>query len=139
MVINELKMSKKLDSNICCVIDDNKSKQNTFINGIKVIGGRDKILDAASHYEINEIIVAMPSASKKEVKEILEICQQTGADLKILPGVYQFVNGEAAVEKLRPVQIEDLLGREPVKTDLDSITGYVKDKVVLVKIGRAHV
>ena len=135
MVINELKMSKKLDSNICCVIDDNKSKQNTFINGIKVIGGRDKILDAASHYEINEIIVAMPSASKKEVKEILEICQQTGADLKILPGVYQFVNGEAAVEKLRPVQIEDLLGREPVKTDLDSITGYVKDKVVLVTGG----
>lgn len=66
MVINELKMSKKLDSNICCVIDDNKSKQNTFINGIKVIGGRDKILDAASHYEINEIIVAMPSASKKK-------------------------------------------------------------------------
>ena len=135
MVINELKMSEKLDSNICCVIDDNKSKQNTFINGIKVIGGRDKILDAASHYEINEIIVAMPSASKKEVKEILEICQQTGADLKILPGVYQFVNGEAAVEKLRPVQIEDLLGREPVKTDLDSITGYVKDKVVLVTGG----
>lgn len=135
MVINELKMSKKLDSNICCIIDDNKSKQNTFINGVKVIGGRERILDAARYYAINEIIVAMPSAPKKDVKEILEICQQTGAELKILPGVYQFVNGEAAVEKLRPVQIEDLLGREPVETNLDSITSYVKNKVILVTGG----
>ncbi len=135
IVINELKMSKKLDSNICCIIDDNKSKQNTFINGVKVIGGREKILDATKYYAINEIVVAMPSASKKDVKEILEICQQTGAELKILPGVYQFVNGEAAVQKLRPVQIEDLLGREPVKTNLESVTGYVKNKVVLVTGG----
>ncbi len=135
MVINELKMSKKLDSNICCIIDDNKSKHNTFINGVKVIGGREKILDASKYYAINEIVVAMPSAPKKDVREILEICQQTGAELKILPGVYQFVNGEAAVEKLRPVQIEDLLGREPVQTNLESITGYVKNKVVLVTGG----
>ncbi len=132
IVINELKMSKKLDSNICCIIDDNKSKHNTFINGVKVIGGRERILDAAKYFAINEIVLAMPSAPKKDVKEILELCQQTGAELKILPGVYQFVNGEAAVEKLRPVQIEDLLGREPVKTNLESITGYVKNKVVLV-------
>ncbi len=135
MVIRELKMSKKLDSNICCIIDDNKSKQNTFINGVKVIGGREQILDAARYYGINEIILAMPSAPKKEVKEILEICQQTGAELKILPGIYQFVTGEAAVEKLRPVQIEDLLGREPVETNLASIAGYVKNKVILVTGG----
>ncbi len=135
IVINELKMSKKLDSNICCIIDDNKSKHNTFINGVKVIGGRDQILDAAKYFAINEIVIAMPSAPKKDVKEILELCQQTGAELKILPGVYQFVNGEAAVEKLRPVQIEDLLGREPVKTNLESIAGYVKNKVVLVTGG----
>ena len=135
IVINELKMSKKLDSNICCIIDDNKSKHNTFINGVKVIGGRERILDAAKYFSINEIVVAMPSAPKKDVKEILELCQQTGAELKILPGVYQFVNGEAAVEKLRPVQIEGLLGREPVKTNLESITGYVKNKVVLVTGG----
>lgn len=135
MVIRELKMSKKLDSNICCIIDDNKAKQNTFINGVKVIGGREQILDAARYYCINEIIVAMPSASKKEVKEILEICQQTGAELKILPGIYQFVTGEAAVEKLRPVQIEDLLGREPVETNLASVMSYVKNKVILVTGG----
>ncbi len=135
IVINELKMSKKLDSNICCIIDDNKAKHNTFINGVKVIGGRERILDAAKYFAIDEIVLAMPSAPKKDVKEILELCQQTGAELKILPGVYQFVNGEAAVEKLRPVQIEDLLGREPVETNLKSITGYVKNKVVLVTGG----
>lgn len=135
IVLNELRMSKKLDSNICCIIDDDKSKQNTFINGVKVIGGRERILDAARYYAVNEIVVAMPSAPKKDVKEILEICQQTGAELKILPGVYQFVNGEAAVEKLRPVQIEDLLGREPVETNLELITGYVRNKIVLVTGG----
>lgn len=135
IVINELKMSKKLDSNICCIIDDNKAKHNTFINGVKVIGGRERILDAAKYFAVDEIVLAMPSAPKKDVKEILELCQQTGAELKILPGVYQFVNGEAAVEKLRPVQIEDLLGREPVETNLKSITGYVKNKVVLVTGG----
>ncbi len=135
IVLNELRMSKKLDSNICCIIDDDKSKQNTFINGVKVIGGRERILDAARYYAINEIVVAMPSAPRKDVKEILEICQQTGAELKILPGVYQFVNGEAAVEKLRPVQIEDLLGREPVETNMDLITGYVRNKTVLVTGG----
>lgn len=135
IVINELKMSKKLDSNICCIIDDNKAKHNTFINGVKVIGGIERILDAAKYFAVDEIVLAMPSAPKKDVKEILELCQQTGAELKILPGVYQFVNGEAAVEKLRPVQIEDLLGREPVETNLKSITGYVKNKVVLVTGG----
>ena len=139
IVINELKMSKKLDSNICCIIDDNKAKHNTFINGVKVIGGRERILDAAKYFAVDEIVLAMPSAPKKDVKEILELCQQTGAELKILPGVYQFVNGEAAVEKLRPVQIEDLLGREPVETNLKSITGYVKNKVVLVTGGGGSV
>lgn len=135
IVIDELRMSKKLDSNICCIIDDDKRKKNMFVKGVKVIGGRDEILDAAKYYNINEIVIAMPSASKKEVKKILELCQQTGAELKILPGVYQFVNGEAEVEKLRPVQIEDLLGREPVNSNLDSIMSYVKNRVVLVTGG----
>ncbi len=135
IVLNELKLSKKLDSNICCIIDDNASKHNTFINGIKVIGGRDKILEAWKTFSINEIIIAMPSAPKKEISEIVKLCQQTDAQLKILPGVYQFVNGEAAVEKLRPVQIEDLLGREPVKPDVERVMGYVSDKVVLVTGG----
>lgn len=135
MVIKELQLSKKLDSRIRCIIDDKKAKQGTYIHGIKVIGGRDKIVSAAKDYGINEIILAIPSESKKTQRELLEICQDTGCDLKILPGVYQFVTGEAKVEKIRPVQIEDLLGREPVETNLDSIIQYVRNKVVLITGG----
>ena len=135
MVINELKLSVNLDSHICGIIDDDKAKQGTYIQGIRVLGGRDQILPAVQKYKVNEIIVAMPSVSKKKVKNILEICQKTNAELKIVPGMYQFVNGEAQVEKIRPVQIEDLLGREPVRIDLDSVINYVKNKVVLVTGG----
>jgi FlaA1/EpsC-like NDP-sugar epimerase len=135
IVIRELKMSDNLDSHICGIIDDNKAKHGTYIQGIKVIGGRESIVKAAQKYHVNEIIVAIPSAPKREIREILEICQQTDSELKIMPGVYQFVNGEAVVEKIRPVQIEDLLGREPVNINLDSVLNYVKDKVVLVTGG----
>ena len=135
LLISELVSSDRLDANICGIIDDDRSKQGTYIHGIRVVGGRDKIVDVAKENDINEIIVAMPSAPKREISEILEICQETGAALKILPGMYQFVNGEAAVEKLRPVQIEDLLGRDPVKIDIDKVTDYVRHKVVLVTGG----
>ena len=135
VVIHELKMSDNLDSFICGIIDDDKSKHGTYIQGIKVVGGREQIVSVVEENDVNEIIVAMPSAPKKQISEILEICQQTESELKIVPGVYQFVNGEAAVEKIRPVEIEDLLGREPVKTNLDSIIIYVRGKVVLVTGG----
>lgn len=135
MLIRELQMSKKLDSRICCIIDDNKAKQGTYIHGIKVTGGRESIIEMAEKFGINEIIVAIPSASKREISTILNICQKTNAALKILPGVYQLVTGEVKVEKIRSVEIEDLLGREPVKTNLDSMINYVKNKVVLVTGG----
>lgn len=135
IVLNELKMSDNLDSRICGIIDDDKAKKGTYIQGVKVLGGREYILSVCEEQGVNEIIVAMPSASKKQISEILEICQRTDSELKIVPGVYQFVNGEAAIEKIRPVQIEDLLGREPVNINLDSIMNYVKNKVVLVTGG----
>lgn len=135
MVINELVASSMLDARIKCIIDDDKSKHNTYIHGIKVIGGRECIIDAAKKYSINEIIIAIPSASKKTISELVEICKNTDGKLKILPGVYQFVNGEATLDKLRNVEIEDLLGRDPVKVDLKSIMDYVFDKTVLVTGG----
>ncbi len=135
LIISELVNSDRLDANICGIIDDDKTKKGTYIHGVKVLGGREMIVEVSKENDINEIIVAMPSAAKREIGEILEICQETGAALKILPGMYQFVNGEAAVEKLRPVQIEDLLGREPVKIDIDTVTDYVRHKVVLVTGG----
>lgn len=135
LVISELVNSQYLDANICGIIDDDKAKQGTYIRGVKVVGGRERIEEFVQKKDINEIIVAMPSVPRKEISEILMICQRTKAALKILPGMYQFVNGEAAVEKLRPVQIEDLLGREPVKMNVSVVSGYVAGKVVLVTGG----
>ncbi len=136
VVMKELELSTELDAKLCCIIDDNPRKHGTYIHGIKVVGGRDKILENARKYGINEIIVAIPSADKCEQRKILEICQQVpNCDLKILPGVYQLVNGEVTVSKLRHVEIEDLLGREPVKIRTEKIGRYVSDKVVLVTGG----
>ncbi len=135
MVMKELNMSRYLDSRIRCVIDDNRAKHNSYIQGVRVVGGRDKILESVKRYDVNEIIIAMPSAPRRTIREMLEICQQTDADLKILPGVYQLVTGEATIEKIRKVEIEDLLGREAVQTDLDAVMDYVKNKTILVTGG----
>jgi len=135
MVMNELIMSNHLDARIKCIIDDDKSKHNTYIHGVKVIGGRDCIIEASEKYSITEIIIAMPTAPKKDISELVDICKHTTGELKILPGMYQLVNGEATLDKLRNVEIEDLLGRDPVKVDLKSIMDYVFGKVVLVTGG----
>lgn len=136
VVMKELELSTELDAKICCVIDDNPRKHGTFIHGVKVVGGRNEILKYADKYNINEIIIAIPSADKRERQKILEICQKIPAcELKILPGVYQLVNGEVTVSKLRNVEIEDLLGRDPIQITTEKIGRYVSDKVVLVTGG----
>lgn len=136
VVMRELELSKELDANICCIIDDDPRKQGTFIHGVKVVGGRERIVEFAQKYSVNEIIMAIPSASKKEQRKILSICQNVpNCELKILPGVYQLVRGEVSVSKLRNVEIEDLLGREPVRVMTKKIGHYVSDKVVLVTGG----
>ena len=136
VVMKELELSTELDAKICCVIDDNQRKHGTYIHGVKVVGGRDVILKYVEKYRINEIIVAIPSADKRERQKILEICQKVpDCELKILPGVYQLVNGEVSVSKLRNVQIEDLLGRDPIRITTEKIGRYVSDKVVMVTGG----
>jgi FlaA1/EpsC-like NDP-sugar epimerase len=120
---------------IKCIIDDDKGKWGRYIQGLKVVGGRDKIVECADIYDVDEIIVAMPSASRSEIRSILEICKDTSCKLRSLPGMYQLVNGEVNVSKLRDVEVEDLLGREPVSVDMESILGYVQGKVVLVTGG----
>ena len=134
--MKELELSDELDSRICCIIDDDSRKHGTFIHGIKVVGGRDQIPKAAQKYAVNEIIIAIPSAGRKEQRKILSICQKVpNCEMKILPGVYQLVNGDVSVSKLRNVEIEDLLGREPVQVMTEQIGNYVYDKVVLVTGG----
>ena len=135
-IIKEINTSDHIHNTVVkCIIDDDPRKQGTYIHGIKVVGTRNDIIDCVGLYHIDEIIIAMPSAPKKVISEIVDICKETNCSLKILPGIYQFMNDEVSVSKLRNVEVEDLLGRDAIKVDLDSIAGYVKDKVVLVTGG----
>ena len=135
LIIKEIVNSNFSTMVIKCIIDDDSGKWGRFIQGIKVVGGRDKIIECADIFGIDEIIVAMPSISRQQMSEILEICKETNCKLRSLPGMYQLVNGEVSVSKLRDVEVEDLLGREPIEVDLDSILGYVKGKKVMVTGG----
>ena len=135
VIIKEIVNSLYLTMRVKCIIDDDPNKWGRFIQGVRVVGGRDKIKECADLYEIDQIILAIPSAPRKEISKILEICKETNCELKTLPGVYQLVNGEVNVSRLHNVDIEDLLGRDPVTVDIDSILGYVKDKVVCVTGG----
>lgn len=134
-LIREIKSSKYLPMKIVGVIDDNQSKVGTYIHGVKVIGTREDIVGKAKELQVDSIYVAMPSAPVQQVSDILDICKETGCELKKLPGVYQLVNGEVSVAKLKDVDVNDLLGREPIKTDLNSIMDYVSGKVILVTGG----
>ena len=135
MIIKEFQNSQYLNQRICCVIDDNAAKQGKYLRGIKIMGGREDICRLAQEMKIDEIIVAMPSAPQSEVRDILNICKETDCELKVLPGLYQMIKGEVSISKLRKVEIEDLLGREPIRVQLDEIMGYVAGKVVLVTGG----
>ena len=135
MIIKEFQNSQYLNQRICCVIDDNASKVGKYLRGIKIMGGRADICRLAEELAIDEIIVAMPSAPQSEVREILNICKETDCELKVLPGLYQMIKGEVSISKLRKVEIEDLLGRDPIRIQLDEIMGYVAGKVVLITGG----
>ena len=135
IIITEMKTSRHLNRNVVCVIDDNPSKKGKYIRGVRIVGDRTQIIECAKKYNVDEIIVAMPSANAKDTRDILRICNETECKLKVLPGVYQLINEEVSVSKLREVSIEDLLGRDTVKIDIDSIAGYVRNKVVLVTGG----
>lgn len=135
VIVKEIISSHYSTMRICCIIDDDKSKWGRYIQGIKVVGGRDKIGFAAEKYGINEIIIAIPSAPRSAIRDIVNICKETDCKLRTLPGMYQLVNGEVNVSKLRNVDVEDLLGRDPIKVDIDSIIGYVQGKRVLVTGG----
>lgn len=135
MIVHELRTSRHLNRNLVCIIDDNPSKKGKYLQGVRIFGGRDKILECARRYEVEEIILAIPSATPKTTKEILKICNQTECKLKILPGMYQLITEEVSVSKLKEVSIEDLLGRDSINIDLDSVAGYVTGKTVLVTGG----
>jgi FlaA1/EpsC-like NDP-sugar epimerase len=135
LVIKELKNHEELNSMPVAVIDDDDTKLHRKINGVPVLGDRYHIRKIAERKKIDEIIIAIPSSSRKEIKEILEECSKTKCKLKMVPGIYELIDGQVSIQKIRDVDIEDLLGRDSVKVDLEQISGYVQNKTVLITGG----
>ena len=134
-LIKELQTSDKIYCRPVCVIDDNPDKLGKWLHGVRVVGTTADISAYAKKYEVQEIFVAMPSVGKKRVSEIVALCQKCNLPVRILPGIYQFVNGQITVSDFRKVEIQDLLGREQVQVNLAEIMGYIEDKIVLVTGG----
>ncbi|MEJ8743483.1 nucleoside-diphosphate sugar epimerase/dehydratase [Mediterraneibacter sp. HCN-7094] len=134
-LIKELKSSGEVKSKACCVIDDNPNKWGRVMEGVPIVGGREDILINVKKYKIDQILFAIPTASAQARREILNICKETDCELKQLPGIYQLANGEVSMSKMRPVAIEDLLGRDTIKVNMDEIFQYLKGKVILVTGG----
>lgn len=135
MILRDVKGSKEISEKICCIIDDNPNKWNRYIDGIPIVGGRDDILLNASKYKIDKIYVAIPSAATEDKRTILNICKETGCELKNLPGMYQLATGEVTVGAMKDVAVEDLLGRDQIQVNMDEIFAYLSGKVILVTGG----
>lgn len=134
-LLREFTHSQKVKARVRCIIDDNPTKEGRYLGNVPIVGGRDMIVKAAEKYRIQRIILAIPTLTATQKKEILNICQQTDCEVQTVPGIYQLINGEVSIAQLRPVDVEDLLGREPIKTELEEILFYVQDRTVLVTGG----
>ncbi|WP_148867471.1 polysaccharide biosynthesis protein [Thermosediminibacter litoriperuensis] len=132
LVIREFKQNPDLEMVPVGVIDDDRSKHGLSIYGVRILGGREKIPDVVDAKKVDEIIIAMPSVDRREVKKIADICSATKCKVKIVPGIYELLNGKVDVKKIRDIKIEDLLGREPVRINMEAAAKYLKDKVVMV-------
>ena len=134
-LIREIKVSDELDMEVVCAIDDNQNKWGRYIAGVPIIGGREAITDACDEYGVDEIIFAIPSCSNIVRKEILEICTNTGLEVKAIPGMFQLVDDRITISKLRDVRLEDLLGREPIVVDVNEVRAFIEGRTVMVTGG----
>ncbi|MFR2852460.1 MULTISPECIES: nucleoside-diphosphate sugar epimerase/dehydratase [Hungatella] len=135
VILKELKSSTEVLSKPCCVIDDNPNKWDRFMEGVPIVGGRDSIMESVEKYKIDQILLAIPTASPKDKRDILNICKETHCELKSLPGIYQLANGEVSLSRMKAVAVEDLLGRDPIKVNMEEIFQYIKGKTILVTGG----
>ena len=135
VLAREISSSEHIKGRLCCVIDDSPAKIGKYMDGVQIVGGRDCIVEAAKKYEITQIIFAIPTATHQEKADILNICKLTGCRLRVLPGLYQLVNGEVSLAAVQDVQVEDLLGRKTVRLDTQSVSQFLENKVVLVTGG----
>ncbi|MBR1708395.1 MAG: polysaccharide biosynthesis protein [Clostridia bacterium] len=135
MILRDLHKAKEINGKVCCIIDDNPNKWHRYIDGVPIVGGREKIPEMVKKYGINKIYVALPSASEQERRKVLKICQETGCELKNLPGMFQLVNGDITIASMKDVSIEDLLGRDPIRSDLTEVYRFINGKTILVTGG----
>ncbi len=135
VLIREMKNSDKINMTPVCVIDDDKNKIGQYIDGVKVVGNTSRIVDAAKEFLVDEIIIAMPSVSKKRLGDIVKECKKTRCEVKVIPSVGQLASGQVTVSNIKDISIQDLLGREQIKVNLEEIMGYIEGKVVLVTGG----
>lgn len=135
MILRDTMSSSQSDGKVVCIIDDNSNKWGRAIDGVPVVGGREDIMSAVEAYKVDEIYYAIPSAKAEDKREILTICNETACEVKQLPGVYQFVNNSISVNQLKKVDIEDLLGRDPIKVDMGEVFDFINGKVVMVTGG----
>ena len=132
MLFRDIKHAKETNETVACFIDDNPNKWDRYIDDVPVFGSRDHILEVVDKFNIEKIYVAVPSANPQDKRDILRVCNETSCELMNLPGMYQLYTGEVSVSKMKKVQIEDLLGRDPIKPNMDEVFAYVRNKVVLI-------
>lgn len=132
MLFRDIKHAKETNETVACFIDDNPNKWDRYIDDVPVFGSRDHILEAVDKFKIEKIYVAVPSANPQDMRDILRVCNETSCELMNLPGMYQLYTGQVSVSKMKKVQIEDLLGRDPIKPNMDEVFAYVRNKVVLI-------
>ena len=135
MILRDIRSTEEVNECVCCIIDDDQNKWGRFIDGVPIVGGRDDILLNVEKYKIEKIYLAIPSATAEQRRDILDICKETHCDLKNLPGMYELVTGHVTVKSMKDVAIEDLLGREPVKVNMDEIYQFIAGKVIMVTGG----
>ncbi|MDZ5000077.1 NAD-dependent epimerase/dehydratase family protein [Clostridium perfringens] len=135
LIIEEIRKQNPIKQKVIGVIDDNPSKIGTYLRGIKILGNRNKIIAISEEKNIDLILIAMPSVDGKTKKEIIEICQSTRAKVKIIPGMYELIGGKVSLNRMRDIDLRDLLGREEVILDKQGIKDYIENKVVMVTGG----
>ena len=135
MLIRDIQRAGEVDGEVVCIIDDNQNKWGRTIDNIPVVGGRENILEMVEKYSIDKIFLAIPSATAQQRRDILNICNETSCELKNLPGMYQLVLGQVTASAMRNVSVEDLLGRDPIRVDLQEVFQFINGKTVLVTGG----
>lgn len=133
--LQEIESSRYLSLHVSCFIDDNPNCHGKYLHGVPIVGGREMIQECVEKYKIDQIIIAIPSAPPSVIKPLVEVCKETGCHIQILPGMYQLIKGDVKTAQTRDVQIEDLLGRDPIAVNVEEIIGYVQDKIVMVTGG----